>query len=294
MDTRQLEQFVAVAEELSFTRAARRLYAVQSTVSTAIKSLEAELGTTLFDRSTRRVTLSPAGIAFLPEAKAALEAVDRAVSVVQEASAGLRGSIRIGTMTGLEVLDLPSLLGAFHQRYPLVDIHVSVSTTGSTGMAEDVRHGRLDLALLGLPDQDLYGLDTRQVATWPFIALVPEGHRLADRSEVRLADLAGESFVDTSGGFGNRLMADRAFDAAGQPRRVGVEVANMTAVPSYVRSGLGVAVVPDVGLGPADGTVRLPITDMTAPWPLTIATLAGRPPSRALRTLLDLIDTEMP
>jgi DNA-binding transcriptional LysR family regulator len=68
----------------------------------------------------------------------------------------------------------------------------------------------------------------------------------------------------------------------------------MTAVPSYVRNGLGIAVVPDVGLGPAPGTVRLKITDMTAPWRLTIATLAGRPPSRALRTLLDLIDTEMP
>ncbi|GAB3875161.1 hypothetical protein GCM10029964_018600 [Kibdelosporangium lantanae] len=86
MDTRHFAYFVAVAEELSFTKAAQRLYAVQSTVSAAIKALEAELGSPLFDRSTRSVTLTTAGAAFLPEARAALEAVDRAVSVVQEAS----------------------------------------------------------------------------------------------------------------------------------------------------------------------------------------------------------------
>lgn len=86
METRQLEYFVAVAEELSFTKAAQRLFAVQSTVSAAIKSLEAELGTTLFDRSTRKVALSSAGSAFLPEAKAAIEAVDRAMAVAQEAA----------------------------------------------------------------------------------------------------------------------------------------------------------------------------------------------------------------
>ncbi|HEY3481145.1 MAG TPA: LysR family transcriptional regulator, partial [Streptomyces sp.] len=125
METRQLEYFVAVAEELSFTRAAQRLFAVQSTVSAAVRALETELGVRLFDRSTRRVALSAAGAAFLPEAKAAIDALERARATVQEASEGLRGSLRIGTLTSIAGLDLPRLLGAFHQRYPLVDMHVT-------------------------------------------------------------------------------------------------------------------------------------------------------------------------
>ena len=96
MDLKQLEYFVAVAEELNFTRAAERLYAVQSTVSSGIRSLETELKATLFDRSTRQVSLSAAGRAFLPEARAALAALERARESVQEVSGGLRGSVRIG------------------------------------------------------------------------------------------------------------------------------------------------------------------------------------------------------
>jgi DNA-binding transcriptional LysR family regulator len=196
MDTRHFTYFVAVAEELSFTKTAQRLYAVQSTVSAAIKSLEAELGTTLFDRSTRSVTLTQAGAAFLPEARAALEAVDRAVSVVEEASTGLRGSIRFGTMTSVPAPDLPTLLGAFHREYPLVDLRVQVSFTGSTRMAEDLRHGRLDVALLGLPGTDTHGLATTLVATRPFLAVLPYTHPLAAQPTVALAELRGETFVD--------------------------------------------------------------------------------------------------
>lgn len=277
-----------MAEELSFTRAAQRLYAVQSTVSAAVKALEAELGTTLFDRSTRRVTLSAAGSAFLPEAKAALEAVDRAMAVAQEASAGLRGSIRIGTMTNITVIDLPGLLGAFHERYPLVDIHVTVSVTGSTGMADDVRSGRLDLALLGLPASDIAGLTTRPLASWPYVALLPSTHPLADAGSVALLDLARESFVDTSTGFGNRVSIDRTYLALGAPRHVGVEVADLSSVPAYVAAGLGVAVIPDLGFDVGPRAVRVPLSDEMT-WPMTIATPAGKPPSRALRTLLDLL-----
>ncbi|MBE1494500.1 DNA-binding transcriptional LysR family regulator [Amycolatopsis lexingtonensis] len=290
METRQLEYFVAVAEELSFTRAAQRVFAVQSTVSAAVRSLEAELGTRLFDRSTRRVALSAAGTAFLPEAKAAIEALERARATVQEASEGLRGSLRIGTLTSIGDLDLPGLLGAFHRRYPLVDIHVTVSITGSTGLADDVRHGRLDVALVGLPEADLAGLDVLRVDTWPFVVVLPATHRLAARKAVRLADLAGESFIDTPRGFGNRVLLDRAFDALGSPRRVTVEVADLRPVPGYVRAGLGVAVVPDtVGPPEADVVVR-PLAGTGLDWPLNLVTAAAKPPSRALRTLLDLVE----
>lgn len=288
METRQLECFVAVAEELSFTRAARRLYAVQSTVSATIQALEGELGVKLFDRSTRRVELSPAGKVFLPEAKAALEALGRAREVVADASAGLRGSLRVGTLTSVGDLDLPDLLGAFHRRYPLVDLHVTVSITGSTGLAEDLRQGRLDVALLGLPESDLAGLDTKLIGAAPFVAVLPDGHRLESRRSLTLADVADESFVDNPRGFGNRVALDRAFEAIGAPRRVIVEVADLRAVPAYVAAGLGIAVVPDLRL--LSGVRTIPVDEPGLVWPLTIATRGERPPGPAARLLLDLID----
>jgi DNA-binding transcriptional LysR family regulator len=289
VDSRQLEYFVAVAEELSFTRAAQRLFTVQSTVSAAIRALETDLKTTLFDRSTRRVTLSDAGEALLPEAKAALEALDRARAVVEEASTGLRGSIRIGTMTRLGLVDLASLLGSFYLRYPLVEVQVTTSPTGSSGLAEDVRHGRLDVALVGLSQAEMTGLEPRELATVQFAVLVPSSHRLAGATEVRLADLAGERFVDMLRGFGNRTAVDRAFDTAGLPRRVQVEVPDLTTVPDYVRAGLGVAVVPEIDLDELPGVTRLRLADVDLTWTLSVITSSGKRPSRAVTALLDLL-----
>ncbi|NEA36422.1 LysR family transcriptional regulator [Streptomyces sp. SID13031] len=289
MDSRQLEYFVAVAEELSFTRAAQRLFTVQSTVSAAIRALETDLKTTLFDRSTRRVKLSDTGEALLPEAKAALDALDRARAVVEEASTGLRGSVRIGTMTRLGLVDLASLLGSFYQRYPLVDVQVTTSPTGSSGLADDVRHGRLDVALVGLSQPELTGLESRELATVRFAVLVPSSHRLAGATEVRLTDLAGERFVDMLRGFGNRTAVDRAFDLAGLPRRVQVEVPDLTTVPDYVRAGLGVAVVPEMELNETPGVARLRLVDADLSWTLSVITVSGKRPSRAVTALLDLL-----
>jgi DNA-binding transcriptional LysR family regulator len=289
VDSRQLEYFVAVAEELSFTRAAQRLFTVQSTVSAAIRALETDLKTTLFDRSTRRVTLSASGEALLPEAKAALEALDRARAVVEEASTGLRGSIRIGTMTRLGLVDLAALLGAFYQRYPLVEVQVTTSPTGSSGLADDVRHGRLDVSLVGLSAAELTGLEARELAVVPFVVLVPTVHRLAGRDGISLHDLAGERFIDQLRGFGNRTTVDRAFDNAGIPRRVQVEVPDLSTVPDYVRAGLGVAVVPEIDDDEQPGVTRLRLTDADLTWTLSAITLSGKRPSRAVTALLDLM-----
>jgi DNA-binding transcriptional LysR family regulator len=294
METRQFEYFLAVAEDLSFTKAAQRLYAVQSTVSAAIKSLEAELGTALFTRSTRSVTLTSAGLAFLPEARAALDAVDRAVSVVQEASTGLRGTIRFGTMTSVPAPDLPTLLGEFHRAYPLVNLHIQVSFAGSTGLAEDLRHSRLDVALLGLAEADMHDFDTTLVEIRPFLAVLPRTHPLAHRRAIALSDLRGEIFVDGPPGFGSRIAADRAFAAAGVSRRVGVEVSDTRTVPEYVRAGLGIAVSPDWNFPDLDGVVLRELTGTDLHWRLSLATLAGRRPSRAVQTLLDLINQRRP
>jgi len=284
MDTRQLEYFVAVAEELNFTRAAQRMFAVQSTVSAGIRALERDLGTVLFARSTKSVTLTPAGEVVLPEARRALEAVDRVRSAAAQSSAGIRGRLRVGIFTNIEMLDLPGLFGGFHAAHPLVDLQLGASASGSTGLAEDVRRGRVDLAFMGLPDHDLVGLDVLTLATTRYAAVLPVGHPLAARATLRLADLADERFIDTPAGFGNRVVIERAFAAAGVPRTVATEVSDLGEVPRFVAADLGVGVVPLVTLRLAPGTVAVPIASPEVPWQLSVI---SRPsPSPAVAALL--------
>jgi DNA-binding transcriptional LysR family regulator len=284
MDTRQLEYFVAVAEELNFTRAAQRMFAVQSTVSAGIRALERDLGTVLFARSTKSVTLTPTGEVVLPEARRALEAVDRVRSAAAQSSAGIRGRLRVGIFTNIEMLDLPGLFGGFHAAHPLVDLQLGASASGSTGLAEDVRRGRVDLAFMGLPDHDLVGLDVLTLATTRYAAVLPVGHPLATRATLRLADLAEERFIDTPAGFGNRVVIERAFAAAGVPRTVATEVSDLGEVPRFVAADLGVGVVPLVTLRLAPGTVAVPIASPEVPWQLSVI---SRPsPSPAVAALL--------
>jgi DNA-binding transcriptional LysR family regulator len=288
MDTRQLEYFVAVAEELNFTRAAARLFAVQSTVSAGIRSLEADLGTTLFARSTKSVALSPAGEVLLPEARLALEAVDRVRSAAAASSAGIRGRLRVGIFTNIGFVDLPALFGEFHGMHPLVDLQLGASASGSTGLADDVRRGRVDVAFMGLPVLDLAGLEVLTLAETRFVAVLPSRHPLASRATVSLADLADERFVDTPPGFGNRVVIERAFAAAGIARTVSTVVSDLTEIPRFVAAELGIAVVPELTLDPPPGAVAVPLVGPAVEWQLSVI---SRPnPSPAVAALLGLFE----
>jgi len=288
MDTRQLEYFVAVAEELNFTRAAARLFAVQSTVSAGIRSLETDLGTTLFVRSTKSVALSPAGEVLLPEARLALEAVDRVRSTAAPSNAGIRGRLRVGIFTNIGFVDLPGLFGEFHGMHPLVDLQLGASASGSTGLADDVRRGRVDVAFMGLPVADLAGLEVLTLAETRFVAVLPSRHPLASRATVSLADLADERFVDTPPGFGNRVVIERAFAAAGIARTVSTVVSDLTEIPRFVAAELGIAVVPELTLDPPLGAVAVPLVGPAVEWQLSVI---SRPnPSPAVAALLGLFE----
>ena len=284
MDTRQLEYFVAVAEELNFTRAAQRMFAVQSTVSAGIRALERDLGTALFVRSTKSVTLTPAGGVVLPEARRALEAIDRVRSAAAQSAAGIRGRLRVGIFTNIDSLDLPGLFGEFHAAHPLVDLQLGASATGSTGLAEDVRRGRVDVAFMGLPKQDLVGLSVLELAATTFVAVLPAAHPLAGRGSVTLRDLADARFIDTPAGFGNRVVIERAFAEAGVARTVATEVSDLAEVPRFVAADLGIGVVPLLTLRLSPGTVAVPIVAPVVPWQLSVI---SRPsPSPAVAALL--------
>src|SRR5689334_15136231 len=154
MDLRQLEYFIAVAEEANFTRAADRVHITQSGVSAQIRQFERELGADLFDRSARMVRLTPAGAAALPHARKALAAAQAIRTACDDVNGLLRGRLRIAMVTGCTVTPLFDALAAFHRRHPRIEI--ALSEDNSETMLEQVRAGSVDIALAavagGIPD----------------------------------------------------------------------------------------------------------------------------------------------
>src|ERR1700722_2579297 len=146
MELRQLEHFVAIAEERSFTRAAGRVHLGQSALSVSIRALERDLGVRIFERSTHQVALTDAGEALLPEARHLLTAAVRARDAVAAVRGIVRGTLRIGIMQSLTLVDVASLLARFHDLHPGVEIRTRPALGGSVSLADEVRRGRLDCA----------------------------------------------------------------------------------------------------------------------------------------------------
>jgi DNA-binding transcriptional LysR family regulator len=286
MDERQLEIFAAVAEEGGFSRAARRLFAAQSTVSAAVRALEQDLGAPLFARSTRSVALTAFGEAVLDDARDALEAMGRIRAQASPGAEGLRGRVRMGVFT-TGPMDLAGLLGRFHRDHPLVRLQLVASATGSRGLFDEVVHGRLDVAMTALPSEELSGLAPIPLGAADFVALLPARHPLALKDAVTLAELGCEPFVDTPAGFGNRVVLDRALRRAGKERTVVAEVADLSSVPGFVAEGLGVAVIPDIVPVP-DGVVTLPVAELE-PWTYSVVSSAAARRTAAVQALLAVL-----
>jgi DNA-binding transcriptional LysR family regulator len=286
MELRHLEYFVAVAEELSFTRAARRLHVVQSGVSSAIQSLERELRAELFDRDRHRVALTDAGEALLPEARATLAAAQAAADAVGEARGGLRGTVTVGTMLSTGPLNLPEMLGRFHATHPDVVVRLRLAAAGSAGLAREVISGSLDLALAALPGPPPAGLTVRPISGEPLLLTCNHAHPLAARPAATLDELAGEAFIDFPPGWGNRAVVDRAFAAAGLDRQVPFEVADFAAAAGLIRAGLGIAFLPaSVATALADLAV-IEISGQALIWAISVATPTHRRMSAAARAFL--------
>ena len=294
MELRQLETFVAVAEEGSFTRAADRLHVVQSAVSAGVRKLERELGVALFDRSTHRVALSDAGRALLPEARTTLAAAAAARDSVDQVRGGLRGTVVLGTMQaqGMHTVSVPGLLAAFRARYPGVTVNVR-HAGGSAAMADELREGRLDLAFLALPGRGCPGLELVPLTREPIALVVPAGHRLAARSAVELAELQEETLIDLPSGWGTRMAINRSFAAAGLRRTVAYEVNDTTSVIEFIRHGLAIGMLPPSFVDGIDAVTTVPIRHHAPQFELAIATASDRGLSAAARALLETIERQV-
>jgi DNA-binding transcriptional LysR family regulator len=243
MDLRQLDHFVSVAEERSFTRAASRLHIVQSGLSASIRALEDEFGAALFIRTTRRVDLTPTGRAFLIEARRVLASAADARHIVAQMQGLQRGTLSIGMIQGLApLLDIPELLGRFRAACPLVEIRLV--SGGSLPLVEGVRAGEFDLAFTQFVGSPPPGLAAWMLACEPLAAICAVGHRLAGRCNVALGELADEIFVDLHPDWGTRQLIDRSFAASRLSRRTGFEVNDLSTQLDLVAHGLGIALVP--------------------------------------------------
>ncbi len=235
---------VAVAETGGFTRAAERCHVVQSALSHQIARLEKDLGARLFDRTSRSVRLTAAGEAFLPVARQALDAAERARAEVEAVTAGLRGQLAVGAISTVACVNLARELGRFRERYPRVRITLRMGM--SEQLTEEVRQGLLDIAFTGLvPGTEPVGVRNRVMAQGELVAIVAPDHPLAAHTRTDLRRLAEETFVDFPSGSAARRQRETAFAAAGLTTDVAFEVTTVDFLVKLVSARLAIGMVPE-------------------------------------------------
>ncbi|MFI8891564.1 LysR substrate-binding domain-containing protein [Streptomyces paradoxus] len=291
MELRHLQHFVAVAEDQHFTRAAERLLVSQSGLSASIRALERELQTPLFVRTTRRVTLTPAGRALLGEAERILAQVRSAHEAVAAVQGVLRGMLALGSEQCIAGVHVAGLLAAFRRSHP--DVEICLRQAGSGALAEEVAAGRLDLAFAVRTDrEDSDQLRTVPLTSEPMTVLCHPSHRLAAAGvAVTPEDLGGEVFVDFHPDWGPRRTTDAAFAAAGVRRSVALEVNDVHSLLDLVDEDLGIAVVPRHFRHKRASLTALPVKGAGDAVYETVALLppeqATSPAARALMALLE-------
>jgi DNA-binding transcriptional LysR family regulator len=284
VELRQLEYFVAVAEERHFTRAARRVRVAQSGLSASIRALERDLGAPLFIRNTRRVELTDSGRAFLAEARHVLSTADAAREAVASVNGLLRGTLAVGTLQCLGGIDLIGTLAAYHRRYPGVEIELRQG--GSVDLIDRVRAGGLDVAFVSEPVDGAPGVAFEPLLSQPMVLACSAEHPFAGRTGVPLIELTGEKFVDFPAGWVTRDVTDRALPG----RRVSLEANDVHTLLDLVGHGMGIALVPqDFAHKPTTATF-VPLAEPTPLWRTAVATAVARHPSAAAKALLAMID----
>lgn len=240
---RQLRYFVAVARELHFGRAARRLHMTQPPLSAQIRRLEEELGVVLLERDRRSVTLTDDGRFFLEEAERILEGVDQAIRRMDEVKEGVRGTLRIAFVGSSGFVILPTILKHFRREYPAVKLVLVEMTSAEQQLA--LPEGRVDVGIAREPSGSAELLEV-PIGSESMVVALPAGHPLASRRRVRLADLRDEDFIFQPRSTGLRyhdLLLSACRDSGFAPRIV-QEANQLQTHVNLVASGMGVSLLP--------------------------------------------------
>ena len=245
MELRQLRYFIAVAEELSFSKGAKRAGVSQPPLSRQIANLEAELGTRLLDRSKHGVRITDSGKVFYNEALKTLAALERAVRATQRAARGQSGSLALGFGGSAAYTFAPSLLRRYRELYPGVEL--SLHNLPMTSQLEALREQTIDIGFLMKPVQDT-AFNSEAVLRDPLVVAVPSGHVLAKMSKVGLKALEPYPLVmfPRSGGLGFYSHVIAICKKADFVPTIAQETAPMESVIGLVAAGVGIAVVPSV------------------------------------------------
>ena len=288
MELRQLRYLIAVAEEQHFTRAAAREHVAQPALSQQIQRLEAELGVTLVQRTTRRVAMTEAGDLLVARARRALAEVDTAHAELQSLAGVQAGRLSVGALHTMGPVDLSLLLATFHRSYPGVEL--TVREQSSEELAEMLRDDEIDLAFLSVTERiQSHGLTLHPLVSEELVAVLPGDHPLAGRRRVRLGELAQDSFISFREGARLRELLVTAAAAAGFEPRIALESNESRRIRSLVSRGLGVAILPRSDAdGPGAAVAVSALVGPALRRDVTLAWRAQRRPSPAAQAFLAL------
>lgn len=258
MDLRQITYVEAVARNANFTRAAAELHVAQPALSVAVRRLEAELGVRLFERTSRRVSLTSAGTAFLERAARVSREVDALADEMREYAGGARGRLRLSAWYHVEP-DLVGFMRDFTAANPLVEVSMQELSADET--LASLKAGDIDLAaVVQFPELDLGDFGSVPLRTEPAVLVVRTDDPLAGNESLDLADLSGRPLVVTRPGTGLRRLLDQVFAEAEHPPRIAIETNELAAMVAFASAGLGSAILTPSVVRQADfpvGLVRL-------------------------------------
>lgn len=277
MELRHLRYFLAVAEELHFTRAAARLHIGQPPLSQQIQALEAELGVSLFHRTKRSVRLTEAGQHLLGRAREILASSAGVAGELQRIARGESGELHIGfTSSGVLIGELRQVLRQYRDTFPGVTLRLREMYTHA--QFAGLLRGELDVGFVRFNDSTPPGLELQVLRRDRLCLIVPEEHRLAGLGEVSIAECRDEAFIGYPAGSGASLVdyVNRLCAAAGFVPRVTQEAREALTQIGLVAAGMGVAVLSAPMAALSLGGVRfVPLSDPGAELCMALATRAG-------------------
>jgi len=289
MELRHLRYFVAIGEELNFTRAAERLHIAQPPLSQQIRQLEEELGVTLLQRNSRPVRLTEAGELLLARARALLVSLEEAVADIRRVGRGKAGKLAIGFVGSAMFAGLPDIVGAYRDHSP--DVELVLDEMLAADIAEALRRRRIDIGIARpalLPEP---GLAQRLLLEEPYVAALPCAHPLAARRDIALAELSDDAFVLYPGLPEPSVtgLIVRACEAAGFTPRLAQEVLHLQTAIGLIAAGVGVSLIPRAAARAQTGrgVVYVPLAAPALMAPLTMA-WREEDVSPAVQRLLDI------
>jgi len=243
MDLRQLRYLVALAEERHFTRAAAREHVAQPALSQQIRRLEAEVGLSLVERTTRHVAITHAGQLLAARARRVLAEVEAAQVELLAIKGMESGRVTVGTMHTMGPVDVSEALAIFHKRHPAIEL--TVREQSSEELAEMLRNDELDLAFLSVTERvESHELGLHQLVSEELVVLLPTEHRLARMRSLRMAELEDEEFISFREGARLRELLLSAAHQAGFEPQIKLESNESERIRRLVARGMGVAILP--------------------------------------------------